>query len=248
MKQSQALLVEASHHETKVKQDFHMREKQLTEKIHSAQDEEMRLLDIVTQLEQEIIAMKNELDSKDVQLESAKQTILQMNSDGMMKQHVNQDEINKLKNEVNALLQQQGAQKADNERLQQQIECMKCCVRQNESDSKSIRLQLDKCVNDLKLAEQEKSYLEQRNATLMATLDRMQATIQSKTESLAHMEVELLDAKTSRDEICTESRNVVFNVRSWLDEQKKINEELKARLEKKNALIAKYEHERRYKL
>ncbi|KAK9754632.1 hypothetical protein QE152_g1043 [Popillia japonica] len=246
IKHSQALLVEASHHETKIKQDFHMREQQLTEKIHSAQSEEMRLLDVVTQLEQQILDMRNDLDAKGAQLETAKQTILQMNSDSLMKQHTTQEEINSLKNEINTLLQKLGAHKADNERLQQQIECMKCCVRQNESDNNSLKMQLDKCLNDLKNAEQEKIYLEQRNMTLMGTLDKMQATIQSKSESIAHMEFELLEAKTSRDEICTESRNVVFNVRAWLDEQKRINEQLKEKLEKKDALIMKYEQERSF--
>ncbi|KRT80141.1 hypothetical protein AMK59_8232, partial [Oryctes borbonicus] len=245
VKQSQNLLVEASHHEAKIKQDFHMREKQLTEKVHSAQAEEMRLLDVVTQLEQQIVNMKIELDSKGVQLESAKQTILRMNSDALMKQQHTQEEMNKLKNEINTLLQQQGAQKADNERLLQQIECMKCCIRQNESDNQSIKARLEKCMEDLKNAEQEKNFLEQRNVALMATLDKMQTTIQTKSESIAHMEVELIDVKTSRDEICTESRNVVYNVRAWLEEQKKINEELKDKLQKKNALIARYENERR---
>ncbi|GJQ86608.1 hypothetical protein Trydic_g7840 [Trypoxylus dichotomus] len=245
VKHSQNLLVEASHHEAKIKQDFHVREKQLTQKIHSTQGEEMRLLDVVTQLEQQIVDMKNELDSKGVQLESAKQTILRMNSDALMKQQHTQEEINKLKNEINTLLQQQGAQKADNERLLQQIECMKCCIRQNEGDNQAIKARLEKCMEDLKNAEQEKSFLEQRNMTLVATLDKMQATIQARSESLAHMEVELIEVKTSRDEICNESRNVVYNVRAWLEEQKKINEELKTKLQKKNALIARYENEKR---
>lgn len=245
IKRTQAALVDATQHESKIKQDFHKREKHLTEKIHSAQSEEMRLLDVVTQLEQELANMKNELDSRGHQLEAAKQTILQMNTDALMKQQITQDEINRLKNEINALIQQQGAHKADNERLQQQIECMKCCMRQNEAEHQTAKQQLDKCLCDLKSMEQEKNYLEQRNVTLMGTLERMQVSLQSKTESLTTVEMELLEVKTSRDEICNESRNVVFNVKAWLDEQKKINEQLKQKLQKKNAVIAKYEQDRR---
>lgn len=43
------------------------------------------------------------------------------------------------------------------------------------------------------------------------------------TDSLKQLEADIEDLKANKEEICLESKNVIKNVRAWVNEQKKIN-------------------------
>jgi chromosome segregation ATPase len=83
--------------------------------------------------------------------------------------------------------------------------------------------------------------LDEKNRLLKQKLDKLHTDNQnlkekSKTlmrekemfcQTIKNLEMELADAKNNRDDICAESRNVVNNVKAWLDEQRKINDKVK---------------------
>lgn len=109
-----------------------------------------------------------------------------------------------------------------------------------------MKEQLDQCSMDIKTIQEEKMNLEQRNMQLTQDLNELQAVLQRKVNNVNMLGMELMEARTNREQLCTGSQTVVNNVRIWLDEQKRLNQSLKEKLQRKDALIAKYEREQRY--
>lgn len=60
------------------------------------------------------------------------------------------------------------------------------------------------------------------------------------------LESELSEMKNNRDEICFESKNIINYVRSWLHEQKKINEYVANRERNYCEVIEKLKLENQY--
>ena len=108
-----------------------------------------------------------------------------------------------------------------------------------------MKEQLDQCSMDLKTIHEDKLNLEQRNIQLTQELNGLQAVLQRKVKSINMLEMELMEVRTDREQLCTGSQTVMNDVKIWIDEQKKINQSLKERLRKKDELIAKYERELR---
>lgn len=65
-------------------------------------------------------------------------------------------------------------------------------------------------------------------------------------ETLKVLESELCEMKSNRNEICFESKNIINYVRSWLQEQKKINEYVSNKERNYCLTIEKLKHANQY--
>lgn len=111
--------------------------------------------------------------------------------------------------------------------------------------------QLEQCFLELQAIQADKQAMEQKNQELTQELESLQNAFGTlnreyhcKTESVVSLEVELSNARSSRQEICMESKNVVENVRAWLQEQKRVNDYLNGKMKEKNDLIKKLKYEK----
>lgn len=137
--------------------------------------------------------------------------------------------------------------------MQDQVAKLNISSSQFENRNILITQQLEKCLEELNSFQRVKEKLEERNIQLEVEIDHLQRTfaelnqeIRYKNDSVVNLEHELLDTKCSRDEICAESRVVVNSVRSWLEEQKRINVVLNNTVREKNLVIEEIGLERKY--
>lgn len=128
---------------------------------------------------------------------------------------------------------------------------MKASITSYQERTQSASEQLEQCFLELQAIQADKQAMEQKNQELTQELTTLQNTFTNlniehdyRIESVASLEVELNNARSSRHEICMQSRNVVENVRAWLQEQKKINEQLNGKMREKNNAIKKLKFER----
>lgn len=246
---AQKTIADANEREVMLRQEFNQREHFLSEKLHLSQNEEMRLIDYTTQLENELITLKDMILSKDKQIESAKINLNKLKCNCSAKMNVAQEEINHLKNEINVLMQKQDELLNDNDCLTAQVSTLKNNAQSIQSRNDIVKEQMDHCLVEIHRIQNEKDNLQMRNdelqrdiKSLYCAFNDMNKEYQSKTENVL---MELTDTKISRDEICSESRNVVQNVRLWVQEQKRINNKLCGKLKEKNGQIAKLRQEKK---
>lgn len=245
---AQSAITDANEREVKLRQDFTQREHALSEKLHNSQTEEMRLIDYTTQLENELINLKDVIESKDKQIEMAKSNFNKMKCSLGSKLSVAQEEINRLKNEINMIMQRQHGLINDNEELTNQLSSVRNNTELMQNRNEIAKEQLDRCLIEIQRIQMEKDSLQQRNddlqrdiKTLHNAFNELNKDYQCKTESAM---MELVDTRASRDEVCLESRCVVQNVKLWIQEQKKINDRLCEKLKDKTSTIARLRGEK----
>lgn len=117
--------------------------------------------------------------------------------------------------------------------------------------SHSASEQLEQCLLELQAIQADKETADRRNEELTHELRSLQSVFTNlnrdyhfKTESFISIETELNNSRSNQQEICLESRNVVENVRHWLEEQKTINDYLNTKMKEKNDTIKRLRAER----
>lgn len=120
-------------------------------------------------------------------------------------------------------------------------------IKDLEREIKLLTRQLEETIHKMDKIQSEKCFLAQENETLMKkvesltlSMENMRKEFHSKTEAVM---LELMDIQKSRDALCSEGRNVVHTVRSWMMEQQEINRQLSESVRCKNEAIAKLRRE-----
>lgn len=245
---AQEAINESSERELKIQQDYGQREHVLAEKLHVAQNEEIRLVDLSTKLERELSIFKDQLLTKDKYLEAAKMNLAKLKSANNQQMSLAQEEVNTLKNEINHLVKKQNELVTENDSLQSQVATLRANAESIESRNEIIKEQLEQCLIEIQRIQTDKETLIRRNNELQHEMKSLQTAFsdlnreyQYKTETVM---MELVDTKTSRDELCVESRSVVQNVRMWLQEQRRLNEKLSGKVRDKNNVIERMKQEK----
>ncbi|XP_022903275.2 putative leucine-rich repeat-containing protein DDB_G0290503 isoform X7 [Onthophagus taurus] len=241
LKGVQEMLVNMTQRETKYQQELTGKDQDLNNKCQVWKVKETRLMEQISQLEQQLRAVHNELAGRTHQIDSTKSKLQQVTNDAQMRMQMTQEELITAKNEINCLRQINEKLQIENENLHQTVCSLQSTLGQHESLNITIKKQLDKCMCDLKKIESDKYFVEQKNEKLLQELDKMQSLLRCRCENVMTLEEEINDIKSDRDEIRRESQHVICNVRAWLEEQKRLNDQLKDKLVKKNALIIKYQ-------
>ncbi|XP_065164303.1 myosin heavy chain, fast skeletal muscle-like isoform X4 [Atheta coriaria] len=223
--------------ESKLKQNLIDTETKYHTQINQYLSEQERLITVVNTLEHQITHINSQLMEKERHLEVLKSNIC--SQELVQNKH---EEIIHLKNEINTLIQTQVMLKADNEKLQMQLGHMRSSLTANDEKNKLIIAELEACLNDL---HNDKDFLVRKNDQLLAKIQSLQDIFNSKTESLVTLELELTEAKFTRDSLCNESKQVIDHVKCWLEEQRKINIELNERIKHKNDVIGKLKQEKK---
>lgn len=116
----------------------------------------------------------------------------------------------------------------------------------NEEQFKEKNVKVDHCLCEIKRLQDEKTSLEVKNKNFKKELHSLQHKYhelddkyQQLNNSVITLQMEVVDHKMCRDEICVESRNVITNVRAWLQDQALINEKLTQKLRDDEFLIDK---------
>lgn len=247
-KMAQEAINEAAERELKIQQDYGQREHVLAEKLHLAQNEEIRLVELTTRLDRELAILKDQLTSKDKYLEMAKANLAKLKSANNQQMSLAQEEINTLKNETNQLIKKQNELVTQNDALQSQVTTLRVNAESIESRNEIVKEQLEQCLIEIQRIQTDKETLIRRNSELQHEMKSLQNAFsdlnreyQYKTESVM---MELVDTKTSRNELCVESRSVVQNVRMWLQEQRRLNEKLSGKVRDKNNVIERLKQEK----
>lgn len=138
-----------------------------------------------------------------------------------------------------------------NEKLRSQVACLRASITSYQERNQTASEQLEQCLLELQAIQTDKESIEQRNEELSQELQSLQNAFGNlnkeyhfKAESIMSLEVELSSTRTSQKEICKESRNIVENVKTWLREQKKINDHLNNKMKEKNDMIKRLKTQR----
>ncbi|KAJ8958819.1 hypothetical protein NQ318_019579 [Aromia moschata] len=205
--------------------------KRLAEKLKQSQAEEARYLEMASQFEKELNAVRQELEVKTLQLNEVKHSAQEINSTKCIQLACAQEELDALKEEMNRMLRQHCVLNAENEKLHAQGACMQATVSKLEEKSQLLKGQLERYLDELQGVQREKEALVQKNCELLSELRSLQSNFGSvakhqryTSDSVKVLESELIEMRHERDEVCLESRNVINNVRAWLQEQRKIDE------------------------
>nr|CAH7722786.1 unnamed protein product [Callosobruchus chinensis] len=208
----------------------------LDEKMKKAQLEESRYLELAAQFQKEQSCMRKELELKTMQLDDVKKSCQEINSSRCLQLAYAQEEVNNLKDQLNNLLRKHCALNVENERLHSQSDRMQNTVSALEDKSQLLKGQVEQYLSELQIVQTEKESLVQKNRELLSELRSLQCSYSavdkqqsSIAESMKSLESELERVKCHRDEICTESKNIVGYFRDWLQEQKKINKYVMSR-------------------
>ena len=112
-KQAQTLSAESARTEMKLRQEFARCEQESIQKLHRSQAEEIRLHNVVKQLEKQLDQLNKELLTRDQQIELTKKSISQTKTEGSTQLILAQEEISRIKNEINGMLQKQNTLKLE---------------------------------------------------------------------------------------------------------------------------------------
>ncbi|KAF2903682.1 hypothetical protein ILUMI_02477 [Ignelater luminosus] len=234
-KKSQAQIIEITQREAKLQQENSRYEKEFVEKLQVLKMEEARLSECLNQLETESSILRSELMKKDHQM------------------NLSQEEIITLKNEANKLYQANNKLQKENEMLTSQIAQLQNTTVISEEQFKEKSAQVDHCLCEIKRLQDEKTSLETKNKNFKKELHSLQHQYrdlddkyQQLNDSVITLQMEVVDHKMCRDEICVESRNVITNVRAWLQDQALINEKLTQKLQDDEFLIDKLKQHNAY--
>ncbi|XP_044268218.1 myosin-10-like isoform X2 [Tribolium madens] len=190
--------------------------RELTEKLKDSQEEERRLSDFIENLKLEV--------QKKIEDKKAVANFCECNEIS-----ATQEEISTLKVEIKSMISNQLALNSENDKLLKQVTCLQNTVGSLEEKNRQLKLKLDKL-------HAENKNLKEKNKCLSREKETCAQTIRN-------LELELADAKNNRDDLCTESRCVVNNVKAWLEEQRKINDRVKKKTQCYCETIAKLKQE-----
>ncbi|XP_017784466.1 PREDICTED: myosin heavy chain, skeletal muscle-like isoform X4 [Nicrophorus vespilloides] len=228
-------IAETTEDEMKLIQEKTLRETAHNEDMREYQREQNRLIDVVTTLEQRLAVINCELSQKDKELDELKGNFVAVSSESQL----HQEEICGLKNEINSLIQQQSLMKCENDRLQTQVGKLKMVIGKNDEKNEIMMRELEQCLAELQVIQRDKEFLMEKNTALAQEIRSLQNACQLKTESVVTLEMELSDTKSIKETLCTESKHIIDNVKSWLHEQQKLNVELNDKIKSKNTIISK---------
>lgn len=127
--------------------------------------------------------------------------------------------------------------KSENEKLKAQVTRLKATVTSYQEQNHTISEQLEQCLLELQALQSDKDGVEQKNEQLLVELQSMQNAFTNLSRECFVKTKELHDTKSSKNQVCVESRNIIENVRSWLQEQKKLNDRLNEKMKEKNMII-----------
>lgn len=104
--------------------------------------------------------------------------------------------------------------------------------------------QLQQCLGEMNGLQIERDQLAAKNVAMQKELqavhcayNNLNHSYQELLKSVVSLETDLIESKLNRDEICVESRNVVNNVRNWLEDQTFINEQIQQKIRDDNNTI-----------
>ncbi|XP_015835667.1 myosin-10 isoform X4 [Tribolium castaneum] len=189
---------------------------ELTEKLKDSQEEERRLSEFIDNLKREV---QKKIDDK-----KAVANFCECNEISET-----QEEISTLKVEIKSMISNQLALNSENDKLLKQVTSLQNTIVSLEEKNRQLKQKLDKLHAETK-------NLKEKNKSLTREKETCAQTIRN-------LELELNDAKNNRDDLCTESRCVVNNVKAWLEEQRKINDRVKKKTQCYCETIAKLKQE-----
>ncbi|XP_030749631.1 ERC protein 2-like isoform X9 [Sitophilus oryzae] len=185
----------------------------------------------ISNLEKEIDRLKQELEVKTSQLDDVKKTAQEINGSKCIQLACAQEEMASLKTEISNILNRQYSLKRENEEMQKQTAQFHCSINCLSEQNKVLKEQIEQYVVRMKNLNTEKETLVRKNRELLNELRSLQSTTFSMDkqqrhaiDSLKQMESDVEDLKQNKEEICLESKNVIKNVRAWVEEQKIIND------------------------
>lgn len=127
--------------------------------------------------------------------------------------------------------------KSENDKLKAQVMRLKANVTSYQEQNQTVGEQLEQCLLELQALQADKDAVEQKNEQLLVELQSMQTAFTNLSRECFVKAKELHDTKSSKNQVCVESRNIIENVRSWLQEQKKLNDKLNEKMKEKNLMI-----------
>lgn len=118
-----------------------------------------------------------------------------------------------------------------------QVTRLKANVTSYQEQTQTVGEQLEQCLLELQALQADKDAVDQKNEQLFMELQTMQNAFANLSRECFVKTKELHDTKSSKNQVCAESRNIIENVRSWLQEQKGLNDKLHEKMKEKNILI-----------
>lgn len=111
--------------------------------------------------------------------------------------------------------------------------------------------QLDVCLKIISELRNEKSALEADNIALTEEISRLNTELyercqenKSKQQKIDNLEKEMIELDKSRNELRDESKQVLENVRNWIQEQRQMNSILNENMSQKCAALERFKKER----
>lgn len=101
---TEALVEEMSKSQIEKDKEYNELRQKLAEKLRLAQQEESQYLELAGQFERELGALRQELETRTLQLNDVKKSAQEINSSRCMQLACAQEEVNRLKEELNKLL------------------------------------------------------------------------------------------------------------------------------------------------
>lgn len=127
--------------------------------------------------------------------------------------------------------------KKENEKLRAQVTRLKANITSYQEQNHTVGEQLEQCLLELQALQADKDAVDLKNEQLFVELQSMQNAFTNLSRECFVKSKELHDTKSSKNQVCAESRNIIENVRSWLQEQKKLNDRLNEKMKEKNVVI-----------
>ncbi|KAF5283705.1 hypothetical protein FQR65_LT13740 [Abscondita terminalis] len=201
-------------------------QKEFATNINEAHNEIVTLNTYVNQLQNECSCIKQELKAKEQQIGSAKAQIAHYRMSESADFVALQDENKKLRNELNRVVQQHETFQAKNEALCMQLCEVKKSAMSFERQAQMNERHLQKCMYELQHLRDVKDQLEVANDELRCAYKELCARYQEVLVSVPILNNEIVEYKSKNEDLLTESRNLINNVRAWLENQALINQEV----------------------
>ncbi|KAK5646764.1 hypothetical protein RI129_005228 [Pyrocoelia pectoralis] len=191
--------------------------------LQVAQNEITSLNNNVTELRKECCCIRKEVRARDTAVGSVK---LSENSQLLMA-----EEIKVLRNELDKALYQCNVLKGTNDALNLEL----INIKRIAFDQQNSELQ---CLRNAKIQLQSKNgeYLKEIEE-LRCSHAQLQQNYQKVVKSVDILQTEIIDYQNNSENICGESRNVIDNVRHWLEHQSVINQQITQKFNDDQLLI-----------
>ncbi|KAK4880743.1 hypothetical protein RN001_008889 [Aquatica leii] len=213
--------------------------KQFTNKLNEAQNEITGLNNYVAQLKEECCCIKRELKVKEQQIGAAKAKIVHFKASENTELIAAQEEIDRLRTELSQVFQQHEVLKNKNEAL-----CMQLCeVKQSaigfQHQTNLNEQQFHQCLCELEFLRHAKKQLEAKNDELRCAYHSLCIKYKQLIASVPILNNEIIEYKSKNDDLLSESRNLINNVRAWLENQALINRQVAQKFNDDHLIISK---------